>query len=377
MPEIHPPGLLEHLADLPDPRSPRGVRHKLTDIVCVSLLAVICGANTFADIHQYALAHRPWLETFLELPSGVPSQDTFERLFAALNPAAWQGRFLAWTRSLCLPELGPGEDEVLAVDGKTARGSRVQGTRPLHTVSVWSSQYEIVLARAAVDNKENEIVVLPELLETVGVAGAVVTTDAMGCQKSVAWAVREHHGHYLLALKDNHPKLAEDVRWLFEHAEGIGWDKVEHSHTKTFDKGHGREETRECWVLTDLEIISGREAWRDLAGVARVRSTRVVGEQTSREDRYYLTSLPCDSGRVLRASRLHWGIENGLHWVLDVAFDEDGSRARIKNTQANLVAVRHLALGLLKRDTMVKAGVKAKRLRAGWDRAYLLKLLES
>lgn len=368
------PELIKHFSDLPDPRDPRGVRHELVDMVCISILAVICGANTYSQIHQYALAQETWLRTFLGLPSGIPSQDTFERLFSMLNPHAWQTRFLSWTQTLVSPALTEGEDEVLAVDGKTARDSFSEGGGALHTVSVWSSQLEIVLAQQQVPEKTNEITVIPELLEVVNPAGAVVTADALGCQKQVAWTAREHHAHYLLALKDNHPTLFEDVKDFFSYADKVDWE-LEHSYTKTTERAHGRVEMRQCRVLAAPEWLHERESWRDLASIVQITSTRTVADSTSKHTRYFLTSLPLNAERVLRAARFHWGIENSLHWVLDVAFDEDGSRARLKNAQASWVALRHLAVNLLKRDKSLKVGVEAKRLRAGWDRAYLLKLL--
>jgi predicted transposase YbfD/YdcC len=373
------PGLLKHFTDLPDPRAPRGIRHRLDDIVCISIIAVICNADTYSAIHQYALANETWLKSFLALPSGIPSQDTFERVFALLNPSVWQTRVLDWTRELALPDLPEGEDEVLAVDGKTARRSHQGGLGALHTVSVWSSQFEIVLAQEEVDDKTNEITVIPDLLEMVNPAAAVVTIDAMGTQKQIAWTVREYEAHYLLALKNNHPKLAADTRWLFDDADQSGWDTVPHSYAKTVERGHGRHETRECWVLDDLSILDPeeRKAWRDLCCVVRIRSSRRFDHETDTrvQDRYFITSLPSDAARILRAARLHWGIENGLHWVLDVAFDEDGSRARRENAQANWAAIRRLAVSLLKREKTLKVGVKAKRLRAGWDRSYLFKVL--
>ena len=368
------PGLIKHFTDLPDPRNRRGIRHELVDIVCISILAVICGANTYSQIHQYALAQEVWLREFLRLSSGIPSQDTFERLFAILHPTAWQTRFLSWTQTLGLPAPAEREDEVLAVDGKTVRGSLSEGGGALHTVSVWSSQFEVVLTQQQVPEKTNEITVIPELLEVVNPAGAVVTTDALGCQKQIAWTAREHHAHYLLALKDNHPTLYADAKDFFAYADKVNWD-IEHSRTKTTEQRHGREETRECWVLPVPEWLHERETWRDLTGIVRVHATRTVGTYTTTHSRYFITSLPLDAERALRAARLHWGVENGLHWVLDVAFDEDRSRARLKNAQATWVALRHLAVNLLKRDKSIKAGVEAKRLRAGWDRAYLLKLL--
>lgn len=376
MPERELPSLLQHFVDLPDPRDPRGVRHDLADIVCISILAVICGANTYSQIHQYALAQEGWLKTFLRLPSGIPSQDTFERIFALLDPELWQTRFLAWTKLLVLPELAQGEDEILAVDGKTARGSAAKDLGALHTVSIWSSQLEVVLAQAQVPQKTNEITVIPTLIEVVNPAGAVVTTDALGTQKQIAWSIREHQAHYLLALKDNHPRLFEDVKDFFDYATKVDWT-LPHSYTKTSERGHGRLETRECRVLTAPEWLHEREAWRDLNSLVQVTSARTVGDKTTEHTRYFLSSLPSDAERALRAARFHWGIENSLHWVLDVAFDEDRSRVHLENAQATWVALRHLAINLLKRDTSIKAGVEAKRLRAGWDRTYLFKLLAS
>jgi predicted transposase YbfD/YdcC len=209
----------------------------------------------------------------------------------------------------------------------------------LHTVSVWSSQYEITLGQVSIPEKTNEITVIPELLEVVQPAGAVVTIDAMGTQKAIAWTIREHHAHYVLALKDNHPKLFADTTWLFDHADRLNWIGIEHSYAKTLDQGHGRVETRECWVLSNLEILDEPQSWRDLTSVVRVRGTREVKGVVSVEDRFFITSLPSDAQRIMRAVRFHWGIENGLHWVLDVAFDEDTSRVRVGYGQANLVAI--------------------------------------
>ena len=377
MSNIDPPGLLQHFIDLPDPRKPRGIRHNLADIICIAVLAVICNANTYPEIQAFALLKHDWLNTFLELPHGIPSQDTFERVFSILKPSAWQSRFLNWTQTLTLPDLPDGHDEILAIDGKTSRRSHTNGFGALHTVSVWSSQFEITLAQAGVPDKTNEITVIPELLEIIQPAGAVVTIDAMGTQKAIAWTIREHHAHYVLALKDNHPKLCEDTKWLFDHADSLNWENIESSYAKTESRGHGRVETRECWVLTNLEILDERFAWRDLNAVVRVRGTREVNGKVSVEDRFFITSLPSDAERIMRAVRFHWGIENNLHWVLDVAFDEDDSRVRAGFAQANWVAVRHLAVSVLKRDRSVKGGVATKRFRAGLDEAFLLRLLKS
>jgi len=310
--------------------------------------------------------------------------DTFERVFAMMKPQVWERWFVEWLQSLSLPPLAPGEAEVLAIDGKTSRRSYGKESGPLHTVSVWSSQYELVIAQEAVQEKSNEISAIPQLLESINAAGAIVTTDAMGCQKEIAWLIRDQQADYLLALKDNHPRLLADTRWLFAHADGCGWKDIPHSYAQTHTQGHGRSETRECWVLTQLDILAERRAWRDLQALVRLRSTRTQQGQASLEERFYITSLSpvlsaedpgATAKRILQAARLHWGIENGLHWRLDTAFREDLNRARKNNAQANLVAVRHLALNVLKQDRSIKAGLETKRARASWDDAYLLRLL--
>ncbi len=377
MNEVETSEILKHFADFPEPRKPRGIRHKLIDILSISILAVICRANTFTEIHQYGESNAGWLSDFLELPFGIPSQDTFERVFAILNPAAWQQYFYKWTQSLVVPELAEGEDEVLAIDGKTARGSHSAAQAALHTVTVWSSHYDLVLGQEQVAEKSNEITAIPVLLQTINPAGAVVTIDAMGTQKDIAWLIREQHAHYVLALKDNHPKLFRDVKWLFEHGEALDWKSLDHSYAHTFTKAHGREEQRECWVLAvaDIEMLDDKAAWRDLQCIVRIRNTCTHKSVISQEDRFFITSLPLDAQRIMRSVRYHWHIENTLHWTLDVAFDEDRSRIRTGFAQANFVALRHLALSLLKRDKSLKVGIEAKRARAGWDRNYLLKLL--
>ena len=371
------PKLLTYFEDLPEPRDARGKRHKLLDIVGISILAVISGANTFTEIHQYGLGQQDWLAEFLELPHGIPGQDTYERVFAVLSPHAWQNRFLEWTRGLSFPELAKGEDDIFAVDGKTSRRSYSAEIGALHTVSVWSSQAEMVLAQEQVDEKTNEITVIPDLLEVLAPAGAVVTIDAMGCQKNIALVIREYHADYVLALKDNHPKLFADTKWLFEHGDKVGWNSIEHSYCQTHERGHGRQETRECWVLANLDIVDNKEPWKDLHTVSRVRSVRVIDEKRSLQDRFFISSLPCDAPRHLKAVRAHWGIENGLHWVLDTAFDEDQSRVRKANAQANFVTLRHIAINLLKRDKTIKVGIQAKRMRAAWDKAFLINLLHA
>ena len=355
------PELLTHFTVVPDPRA-QNVQHKLTDILAIAICAVICGANTFTEIAQYGQGKQGLLKTFLELKNGIPSHDTFRRVFMVLDAEAWQGVFFAWTRQLVVEQTDV-PTEVRAVDGKFSRASG------LHTVSVWASEHHVVLAQEQVPDKTNEITVIPELLEVLDVAGTTVTVDAAGTQKQIAWTAREHHADYVLALKGNHPKLFEDVKWLFAEFE-------EPAHWFSQEKGHGRVETREVWLLDDLSFLENIAAWRDLAGVAKVRCTREIKGEQSVNDRYFLTSLT-DVNALAYAVRAHWGIENSLHWVLDVAFDEDANRARTDHAQANLVTLRHLATNQLKRETSLKASIKTKRMRAGWDDVYLLKVLHA
>lgn len=375
MQKIQAESLLGVFSNLPDPRQARGIRHKLEDIIVISVLAFICKADDYVD-SEYGLANKDWLASFLSLEHGIPSVDTFERIFCALDPEAWQSRFRRWTKETALCAFDQRKDEVLAVDGKTSRRSHdtARGNDALPSVSVWSSYGGIVLAQAQVPDKTNEITVIPELLACVNPAGAVVTTDAMGTQKDSAWTIRDYQADYLLALKGNHPKLFEDVKWLFDQADQTQWHNLDFSYTLTEESSRDRHETRECWVLSDLDFL-GDARWRDLKTVVRVTTQRTQKGETACEHRYYLSSLAADAERALHAVRSHWGIENSLPWVLDVVFHEDLSRARKNNAQANLVTLRHIALTLLKQDRSSKLSIKAKRKRAGWDRSYLLDLL--
>lgn len=374
--DAHIPSLIAHLEQLDDPRAARGIRHELIDIVTISVLAVICGADTYALIHTFATSREQWLKRFLRLQGGIPSQDTFERVFQLLDPVAWQRLFQDWVDLLPLDTLPEGEREVVAIDGKTSRRSAVGGDPLLHTVSVYSVQHGMVLGAAAVPEKTNEITVIPELLSVIAPVGAIVTTDAMGCQKEIARQVREvPKADYLLALKGNHPRLEADVRWVFEYHDEQGWDSADHSHIQTTNRGHGRHEHRECWLLRDLSAIEQAGEWCDLGAVVRVRATRTVGDEVSVKDRFYLTSLKGEAAEALHASRLHWGVENSLHWVLDVVFGDDSARVRLKNARQNWVALRHLAVAVLRRDTSVKGSLSSKRYRAALDTRYLEHLL--
>ena len=370
------PALIEQLAQLDDPRDPRGVRHQLVDLIVIAVLAVICGANTYPMMHTFGVNRLDWLRRFLTLEHGIPSQDTFERIFEILQPQAWQRLFLDWTDELPRPALPEGEREIVAIDGKTSRGSASPGLAALHTVNVFSVQHNIVLSAAGVPEKTNEITVLPELIRVIAPVGAIITTDAMGCQKEVARAVREVPGaDYLLALKRNHPKLEAEIAWLFDHHDQDGWIDTDSSFALTENSGHGRTETRECRLMRDLSVLEQASDWPDLRAVVRVRATRTRGDQTSVEDRYYLTSLQGEASEALHASRLHWGVENGLHWLLDVVFRDDASKIKLANARQNWVSLRHFALTLLRRPGAGKGSVETKRFKAALEPDYLLSLL--
>lgn len=379
--------LLKHFVDIPDPRKNNGQLHKLSDIILISLLAVISGADDFVDISAYGQAKEAWLATFLELPNGIPSHDTFNQIFGILKSNLWQSRFLTWAQELEIPLPTLGDQitnpidqihdpiDVLAIDGKTARRSRNALEHGLHTVSIWAASQGIVIAQMQVDEKSNEITAIPELIERTCVAGGIITIDAIGCQKSIAWSAREHHAQYVLGLKRNQPSLFETVAWMFTHGDSLAWHGVEHDYFESIERSHGRGEARRCWVISDLSLLEERHEWRDLQCVVRVRATRETPKGTSVEDRFYITSLACDAALIAGAVRAHWGVENNLHYVLDMSFAEDSSRARVGNAQANLVTVRHIALNLLSLDRVSKMGVKAKRKTAGWDESYLLRIL--
>lgn len=368
----------EHFVDLVDPRVERAQRHDLLDILVIALCALICGADTFVDIARFGRAKQSWLQERLGLllPNGIPSHDTFGRLFARLDPDAFGRCFRAWTQTLHTQTAG----QIIALDGKMLRHSfdTASGRGAIYMVSAWAGASGLVLGQVKVDDKSNEITALPLLLKMLDLCGSIVTVDAMGCQKTIAAQVREQEGDYVLALKDNHPRLHDEVRRLFAwgEAEGEADLACDFFESRTYD--HGRQEVRRCFVTEQvhwLDETDEPQEWAGLRSVARVESQRTAGGKTSTECRYFLSSLPADARRTLGAVREHWGIENSLHWVLDMAFGEDGSRVRKDHAPQNLATLRHLALNLLRQERTDRNGVKARRLRAGWDNDYLLQVL--
>lgn len=363
-----------HFSQLTDPRAEPAKRHALLDIVTIALCATICGADTWVDVERFGRAKEGWLRTFLSLANGIPSHDTFGRVFAMLDPVQLETAFLGWVQELVVATHG----EIIAIDGKTVRRShdRANGQGPLHLVSAWATANHLVLGQLAVAAKSNEITAIPALLELLRLENCIVTIDAMGCQTAIAATIQARGGDYVLALKSNHGTLHELVALHF--AGQAAPDTAGLATVRTVDKQHGRLEIRTCMVDDDPAVLAWLDpngVWSGLRSIAMVRAERRIGATCTTETRYYLSSLPGDAAHVAHAVRAHWSIENRLHWVLDMAFREDESRVRTGNAAENLAVLRHIALNLLRRETSAKVGVKAKRLMCGWDQTYLLKVL--
>ncbi len=366
--------LLEHFQNLEDPRASNLLEHKLLDIIGLTICAVICGADTWVDIEEYGKAKEKWLKKFLELANGIPSHDTIARLFASLDPEALQECFLSWVKAVA--QLNEGE--IIPIDGKTLRRSYGEGGKKgaIHMVSAWASQNHLVLGQVKVDEKSNEITAIPQLLKVLEIKGCIVTIDAMGAQKEIAEQIIKRGGDYVLSLKGNQGNLHEDVEQLFDWACETEFRNIPHEFHRTIDAGHGRIEIRRYWLLDSVEHLIDAHRWSGLKRVGMVESERrVPGKTPTIERRYYLVSLDGGVERFAQSVRSHWGIENQLHWILDVAFNEDASRIRKDHAPANFALIRHIAVNLLRQDTSVKVGLKAKRLKAGWDNDYLSRIL--
>ncbi len=374
--------LIEHFKDLPDPRMDRTKDHELIDVLTIAICTLLCAGESFNDMEDFGTAKEEWFKTFLSLKNGIPSHDTFNRVFAALDPQAFGACFMAWTQSLRAAVA----QEIVALDGKTLRRALAADQNSKVIVSAWAHSNGLVLGQLKVADKSNEITALPKLLRALELSGCIVTVDAMGTQKQIAKEIKEADADYVMALKGNHEVVHQEVKSFLDAtvAEAVGPHPpgarpsaavAGLATLQTVEKDHGRQETRRYYQSAALDWFADRAQWEGLQTVGMVEAEREVGGKRTMERRYYLSSLPLGVETFARAVRGHWAVENSLHWVLDVQMGEDDSRARTGYAAENLATLRRLALNLLKREATKKRGIRGKQLNASWDHAYLLRLL--
>jgi len=369
-----PRGLLRAFESLKDPRMDRTKLHSLTDILTIAICATICGADGWPDVELFGRCKEKFFRTFLDLPNGIPSHDTFRRVFMLLKPDDFEQCFMEWMAALSESSGG----RLIAVDGKTIRRSldAAGGKAAIHMVSAWCNANEMVLGQLAADEKSNEITAIPRLLKLIDIDGAVVTIDAMGCQKEIAKTIVENGGDYVLQLKGNQGGLHDETVALFDQCLRDDCLGIDYTTARTINKGHGRIEQRTIWATEEIDWFTERTLWAGLKSLVRVRCQRTVGQETSSEDRYYISTLAADDPeRLLGYVRGHWSVENKLHWSLDISFADDDRRHRRGYAAENASRLARLALNLLKAEKTQKASLRAKRKLCGWDHDYLLKVL--
>ena len=365
-----------HFRELEDPRSTVNRRHQMLDMLVITICAVLCGADDWEAVAEFGRAKKEWFARFLPLPSGIPSHDTFWRLFRRLDGAQFEAYFLRWVAEVA--ELNEGE--VVAIDGKSVRRShdREAERDAIMLVSAWATENRLTLGQVQVAEKSNEITAIPQLLLALDLTDCIITIDAIGCQKEIAAQIVAAEADYVLALKQNQGSLYEDVTFLFEDLRESKFTAFAFDSVREVDKGHGRIEIRQCWTINDptlLPHLRGALDWPALQSLVWIRAQRIQNEERSIVDRYFISSLPGEAHQLLQAVRSHWQIENGMHWVLDFAFREDDSRLRKGHSAQNFAILRRIALNLLKQDKTTKLGIKNKRLKAAWNHDYLLMLL--
>jgi predicted transposase YbfD/YdcC len=371
--------LQDCFSPLTDPRKERARRHELLDIIILAVCAVICDCNTWVDIAQFCRIRLDWFRNFLHLPNGIPSHDTFGRVFARLNPLEFEKCFILWAEGL-REALG---GEIVSLDGKSLRCSHdyARGKNPLQMVSAWAGANDLVLGQLKVEGDSNEITAIPALLKIISLKGCIVTIDAIGTQKEIAAEIRNQGADYVLALKTNQESLHEAVAYSFQEERRINNFKgIAHDYYETVEKNHGRLETRRYWTISDpdyIKYLDPKGKWQDLKSIGLVEAERIIKGETSLEARYYLSSRAGEAKEFAQAVRSHWGIENSLHWVMDVDFREDDSRVRQGYAAENFAVLRRLALNLIKREPTFRKSVKGRRLAASWSGEYLLRVLTS
>ncbi|MGB1253834.1 MAG: ISAs1 family transposase [Candidatus Promineifilaceae bacterium] len=364
--------LAEHFSEVTDPRLAHLVEHKLEDIIVLVVCATICGADGWEEIAEWGKEKKKWLSERLGIKK-IPSGATMRRVFIVIDPEEFQTGFQKWVGSVFTVTKG----QVIAIDGKQMRGSAGAGRKALCMVSAWATANQIVLGQRQAEEKSNEITAIPELLKLLNVSGCLVTIDAAGCQVENAQLIRKQDGDYLLALKGNQGTMFEDVQTAFACAERLDFVGIDGDYAETHDEAHGRHEIRKCWAIDDetqLRLLRNRDKWYGLRTIVMIETHRTLKGKTAIERRYFISSLACNALKILNTKRMHWQVENSLHWCLDVAFSEDSQRSA-GNAAANLAVVRHIALSLLKQDSS-KGSIKRKRKRAGWNHNFLEQLLQ-
>ena len=367
--------IMEHFSALEDPRNDNK-RHQLLDIVIIAICAAMCGANSWTEVELFGHAKQDWFKGFLELPHGIPSHDTFGRVFALLDAEQFQTCFVEWIQAV--KKLSQGQ--IVALDGKKLRRShdRTLGKEAIYMVSAWASENRLVLGQRKVDDESNEITAIPQLLDMLEVSGCIVTTDAIGCQTKIAEKIIEKQADYVLVVKENQGRLYETIQELFDNPDEMRW--VDYDYHKMVNKDHGRIEIRQCWTTSDpeyLRYIASLADWKGLQSIAVIQAKRRIGQEKTVKRRYFISSLESNAKLLLHAARTYWEIKNKVHWVLDVAFREDDCRVRKGNGAQNFAVLRHIALNLLRREDTAKCSIRAKRLKAGWDHDYLLRVLSA
>jgi len=369
-----PRGLLRAFDRLEDPRMERTRKHSLSDILTIAICAVICGADGWVQVEEFGDCKKEWFRTFLDLPNGIPSHDTFGRVFAKLDPRAFEECFMEWVTKLATTSQG----RLVAIDGKTIRRSldAANGKAAIHMVSAWCAANQMVLGQLATDAKSNEITAIPKLLKLLDLDGAVVTIDAAGCQKKIAKQIVDQGGHYILQLKGNQGALHKETEMLFGQCLTDDCRGISYSTAATTNGGHGRIEERRIWATSEVRWFAEKSKWKNLRCLIRVQAKRTVDGKTSTEYRYYISDLPADNAsQLLTYIRGHWGVENNLHWCLDISFADDDRRIRKGHGAENFARLSRIALNLLKAQTKHKVGIKTKRLCCGWSHDYLYRVL--